>query len=145
MTKEFWINLPVKDIKRSKDFYTQLGFSFRPLPGNREDGVNMVLGSKDISVMLFEEPMFRNFSDNEVADTAKGSEVLFSIDAEDIDEVNSIASKIGKAGGKIYSEPGEREGWMYGCGFIDPDGHRWSVLYMDESKMPKQKAELQVP
>lgn len=145
MIKEFWINLPVKDLKRSKEFYSQLGFSFKPLPGNREDGINMILGSKGISVMLFEEPMFRGFSDTEVADTSNGSEVLFSIDAEDIDEVNAIASRIDKAGGKLYAEPGEREGWMYGCGFIDPDGHRWSVLYMDESKMPKQKVELQVP
>jgi predicted lactoylglutathione lyase len=145
MTKEFWINLPVKDLKRSKEFFTQLGFSFKPLPGNREDGACLVLGTKNVQVMLFEEPQFRNFSDSEVTDTKKSSEVLFSIDAENTDEVNTLASKVKKAGGKVYAEPGEKDGWLYGCGFIDPDGHRWSVLYMDESKMPKPKVELQVP
>jgi predicted lactoylglutathione lyase len=144
MIKEFWINLPVKDLKRSKDFYTQLGFSIQPIPGNRDDGACLVMGSKNIQVMLFEEQQFRGFSDTEVTDTKKSSEVLFSIDAENTEEVKSLASKVNKAGGKVYAEPGEKDG-MYGCGFIDPDGHRWSVLYMEESKMPKQKADLQVP
>lgn len=145
MTKEFWINLPVKDIRRSKEFFTKLGFSFKQLPGNREDSACLVLGSKNVQVMLFEEPVFRSFTDTEIPDLRSGSEVLFSIDAEDAKEVDSLARKAEKAGGKLFAEPGEKEGWMYGCGFTDPDGHRWNVLYMDESKMPKQKAELQVP
>jgi predicted lactoylglutathione lyase len=145
MTKEFWINLPVKDLGRAKDFYTKLGFSFKPLPGNREDGACLILGSKSIAVMLFEESQFRSFSDTEIADTNKSIEVLFSIDAENTDEVDHIADKVKKAGGRVYAEPGEKEGYMYGCGFVDPDGHRWTVLHMDESKMSKQKEEMQVP
>jgi predicted lactoylglutathione lyase len=145
MTKEFWINLPVKDLNRAKDFYTRLGFSFKPLPGNREDGACLIMGTKSIPVMLFEETQFRSFSDTEIADTNKGIEVLFSIDAENVDEVNHIADNVRKAGGKVYAEPGEKEGYMYGCAFIDPDGHRWTVLHMDESRMQKQKEEMQVP
>lgn len=145
MTKEFWINLPVKDIGRSKDFFTKLGFSFKPLPGNRDDSACLILGSKNIQVMLFEEDDFRSFSGTEVTDTLKSTEVLFSIDAENIDEVNRLASKVKKAGGNVFAEPGEKDGWMYGFGFSDPDGHRWSVLYMDMSKAQKQKSELQVP
>ena len=34
------------------------------------------------------------------------------------------------------ASPAESQGWMYGCAFADPDGHRWNVLYMDMSKMP---------
>jgi len=145
MIREFWINLPVKDLKRSKNFFTQLGFSFKPLPGNREDSACLILGSKNVQVMLFEEAAFRSFTDSEVSDPVKGNEVLFSIDAETAEEVNDLAKIAEKAGGKIFAEPGEKEGWMYGCGFIDPDGHRWNILHMDESKMHKQKADLQVP
>jgi uncharacterized protein len=145
MTKEFWINLPVKNISRSKDFFTKLGFSFKPLPGNREDSACLILGTKNIQVMLFEEDDFRSFSGTEITDTVKGTEVLFSIDAENIDEVDRLASKVKKAGGNVFAEPGEKDGWMYGFGFSDPDGHRWSVLYMDLSKAQKQKSELQVP
>ncbi len=145
MTKEFWINLPVKDLKRTKDFYTQLGFTFKPLPGNREDGALLILGSKSVQVMFFEEPAFRSYAGGEVSDTKTGNEVLFSIDAGDTQEVNILANRVKKAGGHVFADPGEKDGWMYGCGFADPDGHRWTVVYMDESKLPKTKQELQVP
>lgn len=145
MTKEFWINVPVKDLNRTRDFYTQLGFTFKPLPGNRDDGAMLILGSKSVQVIFFEEPAFRGFSGTEVADTKNGNEVLFSIDAETTEEVKILSSRAKKAGGNVFAEPGEKDGWMYGCGFADPDGHRWSVVFMDESKQPKQKQELQVP
>ena len=146
MITDFWVNLPVKDINRSKEFFASLGFNFRPLPDNREDSACLVLGNRNVSVMLFEEPLFKSFSDFEITDTSKNTEVLFSIDAGNVEEVNNLALKVKDAGGEVFSEPAEKDGWMYGCGFTDPDGHRWSVLYMDVSKMQKhQKTELQVP
>lgn len=145
MTKEFWINLPVKDLQRTKDFFTQLGFTFKPLPGNRDDGACLILGSKSVQVMMYEEPVFRSFTDSEISDAHKSNEVLFSIDAENTEEINILATRVKKAGGTIFAEPAEKDGWMYGFGFSDPDGHRWNVLYMDTSKMTKQKEELQVP
>lgn len=145
MTKEFWINLPVKDLQRTKDFFTQLGFTFKPLPGNRDDGACLILGSKSVQVMMYEEPVFRSFTDSEISDAQNSNEVLFSIDAENTEEINILAARVKKAGGTIFAEPAEKDGWMYGFGFADPDGHRWNVLYMDTSKMTKQKEELQVP
>jgi predicted lactoylglutathione lyase len=137
MTKELWVNLPVKSIQKSKDFFTQLGFKFNPVPGGRKDSAHFVVGSKGISVMLFEEPAFKSFTDHDINDTRKNTEVLFSIDADNRKEVNDLADKVKKAGGTIFHQPSERDGWMYGCGFLDPDGHRWNVLHMDMSKAPK--------
>jgi predicted lactoylglutathione lyase len=145
MTKEFWVNLPVKDLDRTKEFYTKIGFTFKPLPGNRQDGAMLIMGSRSVQLLFFEESAFRGFSGTEVADTKQCSEVLFSIDASNSDEVNNLAVNVRKAGGNIYSDPAEKDGWMYGFGFSDPDGHRWSVIFMDESKQPKSKQELQVP
>lgn len=146
MTKEFWINLPVKDLKRSIDFFSQLGFLFKPTPGNREDFASMVFGESNVPVMLFEEEEFKSFTGIGITDTSRSSEVLFSIDAESMQEVNDLAEKVKNAGGKIFAEPGEKDGWMYGCGFLDPDGHRWNILYMDTSKTPKTRNEqLYVP
>lgn len=168
MTKEFWVNLPVKDLKKSKDFFTELGFTFKPLPGNREDGACLILGSKSVYVMMFEENMFRSFTDTTITDTSKSNEVLFSIDAENTDEVNILAERVKKAGGKVFAGPAEKDGWMYGFGFSDPDGHLWNVLYMEPSASnethpedndedsdekpseegsgtPQQKHEMQVP
>ncbi len=137
MTKELWINLPVKDVKNSKEFFTKLGFSLNPQYGNSAESASLLIGSKNIVVMLFAEPMFKGFTRNEIADTKQATEALFSIDAESRAEVDEMAKKAADAGGTIFSKPEEIQGWMYGCGFADLDGHRWNVLHMDMSKMPK--------
>ncbi|MEP6927565.1 MAG: VOC family protein [Ginsengibacter sp.] len=138
MTKEFWINLPVKDINKSREFFIKLGFSPNPGMGNSNESASLLIGNKKIVLMLFAEPTFKNFTSNEIADTKSATEVLFSIDAESREEVDEMADKAVKAGGTIFGKPKENQGWMYGCGFADLDGHRWNVLYMDMSKMPKQ-------
>jgi uncharacterized protein len=86
--------------------------------------------------MLFPKDVFKNFTQNEIADTKKGTEVLINIDAQSKIEVDEMAKKVRVAGGRIFAEPGESQGWMYGLGFEDLDGHRWIMLYMDMSKMP---------
>jgi predicted lactoylglutathione lyase len=117
MTKQMWINLPVKDLNKSKEFFSHLGFS---------------------AVMLFPESTLKTFTKHEIVDTKEAIEVIFSIDAESREEVDEMAKKAVEAGGTLFAEPGENQGWMYGCGFADLDGHRWNMLYMDMSKMPRE-------
>ena len=137
MTKELWINLPVKDIPTSREFYKKIGFKLNPNHPENDQMAAFQVGEKEIGVMLFPEDQFKEFSNHELFDATKGNNTLFSIDAESPEEVDELAEKVKAAGGTIFGEPGEKDGWMYGCGFIDPDGHRWSVLYMDMSKMPQ--------
>ncbi len=85
---------------------------------------------------VVEENSFKGFTRTNVADTATNAEVLISIDAESKEEVDELAKKAADAGATIFAKPGEKDGWMYGFGFIDPDNHRWNVLYMDMSRMP---------
>ncbi|MCW3091995.1 MAG: hypothetical protein JWP81_3064 [Ferruginibacter sp.] len=138
MTKELWINLPVKDVAKSKEFFSQLGFSFNTNYGNSNDSASLLIGSKNVVVMLFSEPVFEGFTGTKIADVKQGAEVLLSIDAETKEEVDEMAKKAAAAGGVVFGEPKESQGWMYGCAFTDLDGHRWNVLHMDMSKMPKQ-------
>ena len=137
MTKELWLNLPVKDITKSKEFFTKLGFAFNEEHGNGDEMACLIVGSKNVAVMLFTETMFKGFTRHELADTTLVSEMLISFDAESRDEVDDLAKKVATAGGIVFSEPAEIQGWMYGCGFADLDGHRWNVLFMDMSQMPK--------
>ena len=137
MTKEIWINLPVKDLNESTAFFKSLGFSFN----HKMDHTGMrcmIIGEQKLVVMLVPQEMFNGFTSNKSVDTSQGSEVLISISAESRDEVDQLAQKAEAAGGKVFGQPRENQGWMYGCGFSDPDGHRWNVLYMDYSRMPKQ-------
>ena len=135
MPREFWINLPVKDVGRSRAFFEKIGFAFNEARSSAEMAC-MVIGEKGVVVMLFPEAAFKGFAHNDVADPGRGTEVLFSIDAETRDAVDVMAREADAAGGAVFSAPREAEGWMYGAGFADPDGHRWSILYMDQGKMP---------
>jgi len=137
MTKELWLNLPVKDVQKSVAFFTALGFSFTPRHAGSDEMAGMMVGTKNIMVMLCRNSVFESFSRTKISDTKAGSEVLISIDAETREEVDALARKAAAAGGIVFGEPSEAQGWMYGCGFSDLDGHRWNVLHMDMSKMPK--------
>ena len=133
MIKDVWINLPVKDLAKSALFYEGIGLARNPGPGNTENSACFA-----IVLMLFAESAFVGFTNNALADCRTGTEVLFSVGMEGRAQVDELAKRAKSAGGKIFREPGESNGFMYGCGIIDPDGHRWNALYMEFSKMPKK-------
>lgn len=136
MTKEIWINLPVKDVNKTKEFFGRIGFT--PNEQQSNDGMAcFTVGEKKMTVLFFAEDTFKGFTKSEVSDTKTGAEVLISFDAESREEIDETAGKVFDAGGTIFSEPAEIQGWMYGFGFADPDGHRWNMVYMDFNKLPK--------
>ena len=137
MTKDLWINLPVKDVKKSREFFTKIGFTQNAHFPETEQMSSLFVGTKNLVIMLCAELVFQGFTKNNIADAKNATEVLFSFDAESRQEVDELAEKVKTAGGTVWAEPGENQGWMYGFGFSDLDGHRWNVLHMDLSKMPK--------
>lgn len=137
MAQDIWLNLPVRDLARSIAFFSAIGFARNPGPGNSEHSASFTIGDKKIVLMLFAQDVFSGFTNNALADTSKGTEVLFSLGADSKDQVDDIANRARSAGGRVFAEPRESNGFMYGCGFCDPDDHRWNVLFMDASKMPK--------
>jgi predicted lactoylglutathione lyase len=136
MTKQIWLNLPVKNVAKAKDFFWKIGFSFNQQHDTPTSGC-MLVGEGHFVVMLFEEAMFESFSQNKITDTQSSSEILISIDAESREEVDELIEKVKAAGGNVFAPPAESQGWMYGAAFADLDGHRWNVLYMDLSKIPQ--------
>jgi len=135
MTTDLWINLPVKNIAESKAFFTALGFTLNTQQGNSDNSACLLVGKKNVVVMLFDEPTFKGFINGDVALANNGNEVLLSLGVESKDEVDELAKKAIAAGGSSDHQPKEMQGWMYGCVFTDLDGHKWNVLYMDMSKM----------
>lgn len=135
MAKKFFVNLPVKDLKKSIEFFTGIGFTLNPL--FTDDNAACIIISENIFAMLLTEKTFGNFTKKEIADAAKTTEVLMSIDAESREEVNKLVEAAKAAGGTLYSDAADY-GWMYLHGFADPDGHQWEVFCMDESKMPEE-------
>ncbi len=137
MTKEIWLNLPVKDVNKSKEFFSRIGFSLNE-KHTSGDMACFKVGEKKMTVLFFAEQTFKGFTKSEISDTKAGSEVLISFDAENREEVDETAKKVWGAGGTVFSEPAEIQGWMYGFAFADLDGHRWNMVFMDFSKLPKE-------
>jgi predicted lactoylglutathione lyase len=135
MTKDIWINLGVQDVPKSCAFYSAIGFPFNDKFQQTDKSASLFVANKLI-VMLFEDTTFQGFTKAPADFSSEKSKVLISIDAESADEVDQLAEKVVAAGGALFGKSTNREGWMYGCGFIDPDGHRWNVVYMNWEKMP---------
>ena len=136
MKGEFWLNISSKNLSKAKEFFHHLGFKVN----DQHQGPHMVslfVGNKNIVLNLFEEKLFQTFTQNTVTETNLSNEIIFSIGADSPGEVDTMAQKAVEAGGKLYGKPGYKDGWMYGCGFTDLDGHRWNILFMDIPKMPK--------
>ncbi|NJN27479.1 MAG: extradiol dioxygenase [Cyclobacteriaceae bacterium] len=131
--QELWLNLPVKDLQKSKDFFLSLGFqSTRDVPGM----VGFNIGQ--VPVMMVAQPDFEKYASHHISDTGRGSELLISVDAPNRAYVDEMAKKINNAGGEIFSGPTEIQVWMYNMGFIDLDGHRWNIVHLDWENMPEE-------
>lgn len=137
MTKEIWLNLPAKDLNKTKEFFSRIGFTLNEKQHN-DQMVGFTVGEKAVAVLFVAEETFKEFARNEISDTTAGTEVLISFDAASRDEVDETARKVFEAGGTVFSEPAEIQGWMYGFAFADPNGHRWNQIFMDFSKLPQE-------
>ena len=134
MTKQIFVNLPIKDLGRSVQFFKKLGFSFNP-QFTDENATCMII-SDDIFAMLLVEKFFSTFTSKQIADASKNTEVIIAISAESRGKVDEMIANAVQAGGR-EPRPPQDYGWMYGRSFEDIDGHLWEVLFMDQSKMPR--------
>ena len=128
MATKIFVNLPVKDLGKSIDFFKKLGFSFNA-EFTDETAACMVVAD-DINVMLLTHEKFRVFTPKEICDATKCTEVLVSLSCESRANVDELVRKAVDAGGSTYSDP-QDHGFMYGHGFQDPDGHIWELFYME--------------
>lgn len=136
MTKQVFINLAVKDLDKSMNFYTQMGFINNPQFS--DDTAKCMVWSENIFVMIMTHEKFKTFSAKPIADTKKNIAALFSLSLESLDAVNKTVNNAVAAGG---TEPNEMRdyGFMQQRSIEDFDGHTWEVFYMDMSKFPVQQ------
>jgi predicted lactoylglutathione lyase len=135
MATKIFVNLPVKDLKQSMNFFSSMGYAFNPQ--FTDDKAACLVISEDIYSMLLVEPFFKSFSSLEIADTSKVNEAIICLSADSKEEVNTLVDKAVKAGAK-EPKPVQDQGFMYSRGFSDLDGHMWEVMFMDMSAIPQQ-------
>jgi uncharacterized protein len=133
MPTKIYVNLPVKDLARSTEFFGKLGFSFDERFSNDQAGCLII--SDDIYAMLITEPFFRSFTTKELADASKTTEAIVALEVDTRQQVDEMASMALKSGASPASEPMEQDG-MYERSFADPDGHQWEVFHIDRAAVP---------
>ncbi|MFE7097914.1 VOC family protein [Streptomyces erythrochromogenes] len=130
-----FVNLPVKDLDASKAFWGKLGYSFNA-QFTDENCASMVI-SDTIVAMLLTEARYKDFTQKEIADATKTSEVLLCLSAESRTAVDELVDGA-LAAGASEPRPAQDHGVMYGRAFDDLDGHTWEIMWMDPAVIQKQ-------
>ena len=133
MHKQIFVNLAVRDLKRSMDYFKALGFDFNP-QFTSDQGASMIVG-ENIYAMLLTREFFQSFTDKTVADATKTAEVLVCLSCESRAEVDALVKKAVDAGGRAPRAP-QDHGFMYAHGFEDLDGHSWELVHMVPGATP---------
>lgn len=128
-TKKIWANFSVKDAARTRQFYTQLGFTPNK-PNNDPRLASFLFGENNFVIHFFEQGS--QIDEYLTPGSIATSEIIFTLSAESEAEVKEWAEKIKKAGGTIFNEAGRDGTDHYGFSFADPDGHRFNILLIEK-------------
>jgi predicted lactoylglutathione lyase len=128
MTTQIFVNLPVKDLAFSMAFFRALGWTFNS-QFTDETAASLVI-SDTIYAMLLTHDKYRQFTDKQIADTSKSSQVLIAISVDSKAEVDRIANAA-IAAGATPAKPPQDYGFMQLRSLEDLDGHHWEIFYMD--------------
>ena len=135
MSPTTFVNLPVKDLRRTVDFFSGLGFSFNEQFS--DESTTCMIFNDSSYAMLHVEPVFKTFTQQDVTDTSQSREVIIGLSADSREQVDDLVGKAVAGGGEALGEPVD-DGFMYMQAFRDLDGHQWSFIYMDMSSMPQE-------
>ena len=123
-----FVNLAVRDLKKSMAFFSSLGFTFNPK--FTDDNAACMIVSDDGYVMLLREQFFKTFTRRGLCDTTRQSEALVALSCSNRAEVDGLA-RTAVAGGGAEAMDAQDHGFMYTRSFYDLDGHHWELFWMD--------------
>ncbi|MEP6750987.1 MAG: VOC family protein [Bacteroidota bacterium] len=127
--KMIWANLAISDITKTTKFYTVLGFTPNGNPNAELTSFSFGKGGFVINFFLKDNLEFNWKA--KIADAKNVTEIIFTLSAESISQVDTYEKEVQQAGGKIISSPAAFGKGYYGFDFADPDGHRFNVFYME--------------
>ena len=127
MVNSLFVNLPIANLKKSVEFFTELGFTFNP-QFTDETSTCMIV-SDNIFVMLLEHAKFESFIEKKIA-SRDTTEAILALSCDSAEEVKTLTEKALAMGARKLNEP-EDMGFMFSWGFEDLDGHLWDVFWMN--------------
>ena len=128
MPTMIFVNLPVNDLDKSKEFFTKLGFTINQQ--FTDENASSIVISDTIYLMLLVKPFFGTFTDKEIADASATTETIIALSADSRADVDTLVDNAIAAGAGPSKEPMD-QGFMYSRSFADLDGHLFEVMWMD--------------
>lgn len=128
MKEQIILNLPVKNLDKSKAFFSALGFTFNAKYSS-ENSAFMNIAGNTIQAMLTTEPFFKSLVDKPVVQAKEANELVICLSCDSREEVDTLIAKALAAGGRTPHPP-EDHGFMYDQGFEDIDGHLWNLVWV---------------
>ena len=124
--KSIFINLPVSEIPKTREFWTKLGFAFNEQFSD-ENALCLVLNDGLMYSMLISHNLFSTFTNRPIADGTT-TQLLTALQVESKEAVDLIVKVALENGATRYKESVDR-GLMYYDSFADLDGHQWEIMY----------------
>lgn len=128
MPARITVNLPVRSVGRSIEFFTRLGFAIDPLL--TDDTTAHVLISEEISTMLVDHDKFQHITGRDIVDTRTAAEVVLQLRLDSREHVDELVDSAIAAGART-AKPTNDQGFLYGRSFVDLDGHIWDAFHVD--------------
>ena len=97
MPTQIFVNLPVKNLNASVQFFTKLGYKFNSQ--FTDDTATCMIVSDNIYVMLLTEQKFRTFTPKAIADARQSTEVLVCLSCDSRAQVEDMVRTAIEAGG----------------------------------------------
>ena len=135
MAKQIFVNMAVRDLKKSTAFYEAIGATRNPQFS--DDTASCMVFSDTIFVMLLTHAKWASFTKKPIVDAHRESEVALCISADNRQAVDAMTEAAAANGGKADINPKQDHGFMYGRSFEDLDGHVWEPTFVDMSQFPK--------
>ncbi|WP_134323863.1 VOC family protein [Cumulibacter soli] len=123
-----FVNLPVADVERSREFFGKLGYSFNEEFCQEGVAASLALG-ENLFAMLLSRDHFATFHSGATAEPGT-HEVLTALSANSRGEVDQLVDAA-VAAGATEGRTQEMGEFMYGRSYADLDGHIWEIMWMD--------------
>ena len=136
MGPDEFITLPVRDLERSRRFYTRLGWSLHP--SFRGSGSGTVLIREGEHAMVLSEDRHRHLVGPGTPGTPADASVVNALSVDSRAEVDAVVDRALRAGGTEVDA--QDYGFLRSRCFRDPDGHQWEILWVDPAAATRHPA-----
>ena len=91
MPRKMFVNLPIKDLQKTTEFFSSLGFCFNAQFS--DDRAACMVVNDDCYVMLLVEDFFASFTGKELCDATRYTEAILSLSADSRDDATPSSTR----------------------------------------------------